>query len=123
MVFTISHFLLPPEYVLGQLYNGRTQSNLAVKQAIRTFKQFPCLFIPEQLTLGMKAFSADGSMAELFDSTAAACRPGKSFVRPFFFSHNLTPWPEELYSSCSDYFREQVLWKMLRARMQLKNLF
>lgn len=43
---------------------------------------FPPLSIPEKLTLGMEAFSADGSMAELFDSAAATCQPSKTFVRP-----------------------------------------
>lgn len=115
--------LTPTLYVLGQFYNGGTHWNLAAKEAIRKIKCFPPFLIPEKLTLGMEAFSADDSMAELFDSAAAACQPSKSFVRPF--SNNLTPWPWELHSSSSDYFREQVLKQMLYlcAEVQLWDTF
>lgn len=79
-----SIILTPTLSVLGPFYNGGTHSNLIAKQAIRKMKLcFSPLFIPEKLTLGMEGFSADGSMAELFDSVAAACQPGKAFVRPF----------------------------------------
>ena len=76
-----------PDFVwLSQFYSGATQSNLAAKQAIRKIKL--CLFPPSSFLKswlwGWKLFSADGSMAGLFDSAAAACQQGKTFVRPFF---------------------------------------
>lgn len=79
--------------LLGSVYFclGATCSNLAGKQAIRKIK---LCFLTRSSFLkswlwGWRVFSADGSMAVLFDSAAAACQPGKTFVRPFL--NNWTP--------------------------------
>lgn len=103
-------------YVFGQFYMYIWLRN---RQSGKLSALF-LFFIAEKLTLGMEAFSADGSMAELFDSAAAACQPSESFVRPFF-SNNLTPRPWELHSTSSDYFRELVLKQMLCAEVPLWN--
>ena len=72
---------------------------------------FP-LFIPKKLTQAIEGFSADNSMAELFDSAAASS--------DLFWIIEL-PRPWELHSSHSDYFREQVLWLMLCAEVWLRH--